>query len=457
MADIATPSTPTSTSTGGMIIFVKTLTGTTETLDVDPRDSIAVVKQKIFDRMGISVETQRLIFAGKQLEDSRLLCEYMIQKQSTLHLVVRLPAGAFQRWDISRSTDDDGPDDDLHKHDDDTQDHLTFQDFVSLQTSDYQLRRSAFQPDQTLSDQLLSLTADDFYFTDHFDISASLPSSSPPLSNPLHQLDRPQHHEASPTREEVATHDESTILEEENVNLTSPYPKMMPSSTTKSTRVLPPHSAEFKDLCVFNVSEQASLVLKAVVTETKRCASECGLRLGQVRLDLLGLQKAIDHFALHCLLPSLHSYLSSSSTTTTTSSLSPSTDSLPAYTVDGIVFYDGPSELFDHNMLSYAPDVWHTHHSDTDPTTTTTTTTSSTRRLPAHRDDSELTINLCLDGEFGQSQVVFTRDEESGMRSDVRAYSHRVGQGMVHSGQAEHRVTSCDGERFNLLLFLSRA
>ncbi len=76
-----------------MQIFVRTLSGKTLTIDIEKSDTIHTLKKRIWDKEGVNPEDQRLLHGGKQLEDTKTLYDYNIQKEATIDLVLRLKGG----------------------------------------------------------------------------------------------------------------------------------------------------------------------------------------------------------------------------------------------------------------------------------------------------------------------------------------------------------------------------
>lgn len=80
----------------GAPIFIKTLTGKTITIEVEDGETVGTLKQKILKKGEVSLDKQRLLFAGKELEDSLIISDSNIQKESTLHLVLKNPSGGSE-------------------------------------------------------------------------------------------------------------------------------------------------------------------------------------------------------------------------------------------------------------------------------------------------------------------------------------------------------------------------
>merc|ERR1712228_86350 len=147
-------------------------------------------------------------------------------------------------------------------------------------------------------------------------------------------------------------------------------------------------------IITFKMNRKFQSIMKKIVSETIRCAKQCRLQLGQIRVEMLGLQEALVHLANQCILPAMNCYLDKSTNPIGIQDKRNKTKKND-YPVDGIVFYDGEKEMFENFVLSYAPDYWERP------------AVGSVRQLPEHEDDSDITINLCLGGDFSESSVIF--------------------------------------------------
>ncbi|XP_042889936.1 polyubiquitin-B-like [Penaeus japonicus] len=76
-----------------LLVYVKTLTGKTVTIEISPQDTVEVLKAKLEDKEGIPPDQQRIIHDGNQLEDGRTLDSYNIKSEAVLHLILRLRGG----------------------------------------------------------------------------------------------------------------------------------------------------------------------------------------------------------------------------------------------------------------------------------------------------------------------------------------------------------------------------
>ena len=102
------------TCISGFYVAVKTLTGKSITVYIQPYDTVDDLKTKVQEIEGIPPDQQRFVFAGEQLEDDhKLLIDYNVQAGSTIHLILRLRGGMFHpssgRHDFNELEEEDGP------------------------------------------------------------------------------------------------------------------------------------------------------------------------------------------------------------------------------------------------------------------------------------------------------------------------------------------------------------
>eukprot|EP00475_Leptophrys_vorax_P037559 TRINITY_DN648_c0_g1_i1.p1 TRINITY_DN648_c0_g1~~TRINITY_DN648_c0_g1_i1.p1 ORF type:complete len:264 (-),score=73.36 TRINITY_DN648_c0_g1_i1:209-1000(-) len=158
-----------------------------------------------------------------------------------------------------------------------------------------------------------------------------------------------------------------------------------------------------------------------LIVEAIRCARECRLQFGQIKLEMLGLEDE--------LLELVRSVLRSQFEIE---------EQEGGIHLETVIFHDGATCLFeDEFVMSYAPNNW--------------LMDQSSRALPEHKDFCDLTINICLGDKFEGGEIEFINHEES----SVFTYEHKPGHAVMHSGEILHKVKPTKiGDRFNLLVFV---
>jgi hypothetical protein len=88
---------PSITIISSINIQIKTATGKTFTININPNETILYLKKQIYLSQDVSLDSQRIVYGGKQLEDHKRICDYNITDECTVHIILRLRGGMFHK------------------------------------------------------------------------------------------------------------------------------------------------------------------------------------------------------------------------------------------------------------------------------------------------------------------------------------------------------------------------